>query len=258
MLMNNVCPLCNHLSTVPHIKVYGYCATCKQNKMRNALSDEREIDISDAEIARQKAIEEAEIKCLMEIKAQEDKLLLTKLEEERERLRLFEEKQNQERERQYEEMLKSQREHQREQDQKNQRLLEEHKIQAQRELVSSTAHHERLREQDLVNLITSINSSIADADKKPMSSIPNFTYQMITYGYRLLSENSSSKIGDCYNGLNGVPLSVVNKHRNLTSNGNSHDNRYVIYEEGNKKYIVGCHRCLELWQHKCKIVVYVK
>jgi hypothetical protein len=188
---------------------------------QSLLSNEgvTETDLSDAARNRKKAIEDAEIKYLMEMKAQEDKLLLTHEMEQKARM---------------------------------------HQLELNRQQELNEQQNIKQREQDLVNLINSINSNISDADRKPMSSIPNFTTQLTSYGYQLLTESSSSRLGDCFNGLIGVPVSIVTKHRNLTSSGNSYDNRYLMYEENNKKYIIGCHRCLELWNHKCKVVVYVK
>ena len=116
---------------------------------------------------------------------------------------------------------------------------------------------ERLERQQEFNIIfNNINQTIRNKHNQIGSSISNYTDVLSSFGYTLLETHNSSTLGDCVNRISTVPRSIKNQHISRLNSGSDWDNRFELYENGN--YIIGCQRCLKLWDHECCCVVYKK
>ena len=139
------------------------------------------------------------------------------------------------------------------------KAVEQHHAQAQLKInqINERLERERLERQQEFNIIfNNINQTIRNKHNQIGSSISNYTDVLSSFGYTLLETHNSSTLGDCVNRISTVPRSIKNQHISRLNSGSDWDNRFELYENGN--YIIGCQRCLKLWDHECCCVVYKK
>jgi hypothetical protein len=113
---------------------------------------------------------------------------------------------------------------------------------------------------DLVKCIEDINNSIANNHKTPLVQKPDFASRLQSLGFTKLEQTrTKGNLGGCFNDLVNTPKDLLERHKSLISLSDDYDNRYVMYMHANtRKYIIGCHRRLRMWDHECEVVVYYK
>jgi hypothetical protein len=104
--------------------------------------------------------------------------------------------------------------------------------------------------------LSDINNNIKYNNTIPRTSIPNYDDMLKNNGFKLIDNCRSSRLGDTFYMLNKTPSQLKEMHRNKVSSSDCYDNYYALYDFNNKKYIFGCARCLQFWDHNCETKVY--
>ena len=115
------------------------------------------------------------------------------------------------------------------------------------------------REKNLENMqsvLNDINESIKSNHMKIGTQLPNFDDRFRNLGFKLIDSAKSSRLGDTFNMLKKAPQELLRNYNAVRHHSDMYDNYYELYENDEKKYIIGCSRCLQLFSHECETKVY--
>ena len=108
----------------------------------------------------------------------------------------------------------------------------------------------------LTKTLKDINGDINSNNIKPGTHLPNYDDLLKNHGFKLLDSARSAQLGSTLSMLKNTPAEILALHRQKIDDTDDYDNYYELYDLNQKKYIIGCSRCLQLWSHTCETRVY--
>ena len=96
----------------------------------------------------------------------------------------------------------------------------------------------------VTKILKEINICIDSNNIKPGTHLPNYDDVLKNHGFKLLDSARSAQLGSTLSMLKNTPAEILALHRQKIDNTDDYDNYYELYDLNQKKYIIGCSRCL--------------
>lgn len=264
--------ICGHLTTTEHYNIYRVCSSCREFLQKQNIDSKTKEQKYDSlsytpSLLEQKQAELDHIKNEGLRRYQEEvqnrereirELLISKeLEQKREEeLERKMRRQNEERllKEREEALLKQKRAEEERLRIEKQRIESERKLELERQ---EALKRQKQSEEDNFRLyLNTINSSINNNNQRLNSSCSNADFSR--FGFKNTENYNGSRLGDLLDRIQTVPNNILTQHKNKVSSCDNYDNLYEVYTSGNNKYIIGCERCLQFWDHKCYVKVFIQ